>query len=48
MEFRLEKREQMLLKRFSAMENLVSGLNAQSDYLTQQMDILSNMGGKKK
>jgi flagellar hook-associated protein 2 len=48
MEARLEKREQMLIKRFTAMESLVSGLNAQSDYLTQQMDILSNMGGKKR
>lgn len=48
MEMRLEKREQMLLKRFTAMENLVSALNAQSEYLTQQMELLSNMGGKKK
>jgi flagellar hook-associated protein 2 len=47
-ETRLEKREQMLLKRFSTMENLVSALNAQSEYLTQQMDLLSSMGGKKK
>jgi flagellar hook-associated protein 2 len=47
-EHRLEKREQMLIKRFSAMESLVSALNAQSEYLTQQMDLLSNMGGKKK
>ncbi|MFO8083539.1 MAG: flagellar filament capping protein FliD [Desulfobacterales bacterium] len=48
MEMRLEKRENMLLKRFAAMENLVSALNAQSEYLTQQMEMLSNMGGKKK
>jgi flagellar hook-associated protein 2 len=48
MEARMEKREQMLIKKFSAMENLVSGLNAQSNYLTQQMDIISNMGGKKR
>lgn len=48
MEFRLEKREQMLIKRFTAMENLISALNAQSDYLKQQIDMLSQMGGKKK
>jgi flagellar hook-associated protein 2 len=48
MEARLEKREQILTKRFSAMENLVSVLNAQSDYIKQQMDMLSNMGGKKR
>lgn len=48
MEFRLEKREQVMLKKFSIMEKLVSGLNAQSNYLSQQMDMLSNMGGKKR
>lgn len=48
MEMRLEKREHMLLKRFTAMETMVSALNAQSEYLTQQMEMLRNMGGKKK
>jgi flagellar hook-associated protein 2 len=47
-ESRLAKREQMLLKRFSAMESLVSSLNAQGEYIKQQMDMLSNMGGKNK
>jgi len=48
MEMRLEKREHMLLQRFTAMETMVSALNAQSEYLTQQMEMLRNMGGKKK
>lgn len=47
-EARLEQRQKSLEAQFSAMETLVSGLNSQSTYLTQQMDILSNMmsGGK--
>ncbi|MDD2465915.1 MAG: flagellar filament capping protein FliD [Desulfobulbus sp.] len=47
-ESRLEKRQKNLEAQFSAMETLVSGLNSQSSYLTQQMDMLSNMmsGGK--
>ena len=48
MEIRLEKREKMLLERFTAMESLVSALNAQSEYIKQQMDMLSQMGGNKK
>lgn len=43
MEMRLEKRQKMLEAQFGAMESLVSGLNAQSSYLTQQMTMLSNM-----
>lgn len=48
LETRLEYRQKTLEAQFSAMETLVSGLNSQSTYLTQQMDILSNMmsGGK--
>jgi flagellar hook-associated protein 2 len=42
-EARLEQRQKNLESQFSAMETLVSGLNSQSTYLTQQMDILSNM-----
>lgn len=43
MEARLEQRQKTMEAQFSAMETLVSGLNAQSSYLTQQMTILSNM-----
>jgi len=43
MEARLEQRQKTLEAQFSAMETLVSGLNAQSSYLTQQMTMLSNM-----
>lgn len=42
-EARLEHRQKTMEAQFSAMETLVSGLNSQSTYLTQQMDILSNM-----
>ncbi|TYP00172.1 flagellar hook-associated protein 2 [Geothermobacter ehrlichii] len=44
---RLDKREQRLLDQFNAMETLVSALNAQGDYLTQQMTMLQNMWSKK-
>jgi flagellar hook-associated protein 2 len=37
MELRLTKRESSLRSQFSAMEQLVSSLNAQGDFLTQQM-----------
>lgn len=37
MELRLSKRELSLRSQFSAMEQLVSSLNAQGDFLTQQM-----------
>ncbi|AGF79642.1 flagellar capping protein [Desulfocapsa sulfexigens DSM 10523] len=39
----MDKIEERIRAQFNAMELLVSNLNAQSDYLTQQMDILSNM-----
>ena len=38
MELRLSKRELSLRSQFGAMESLVSNLNAQGDFLTQQMD----------
>lgn len=41
MELRLTKREQNLRRQFTAMEQLVSSLNAQGDFLTQQMDALN-------
>ena len=43
METLMDKKEESLRARFSAMETLVSGMNSQSDFLTQQMDMLSNM-----
>lgn len=43
MEPRMAKKESTLRAQFSAMEQLVSGLNAQGSFLTQQMDMLSNM-----
>lgn len=46
MELRLEKREQLLLSQFSAMEQLVSSMNATSSYLTQQMANISSLGGE--
>lgn len=39
----IDKKEATLRARFSAMELLVSGMNTQSNFLTQQMDMLSNM-----
>jgi flagellar hook-associated protein 2 len=38
MELRMTKREQILRSQFGVMEQLVSSLNAQGDFLTQQMD----------
>jgi len=43
MEPRMAKKEAILRAQFTAMESLVSGLNAQGSFLTQQMDMLSNM-----
>lgn len=40
----MEKIEKNMRARFNAMELLISNLNAQSSFLTQQMDALSNMG----
>lgn len=39
----LLKKETTLRARFTAMELLVSGMNSQSNFLTQQMDMLTNM-----
>jgi flagellar hook-associated protein 2 len=47
MELRLSKREASLRAQFSAMETMVSSLNAQGDFLTQQMDILNSFSRKK-
>ncbi|MCK4503516.1 MAG: flagellar filament capping protein FliD, partial [Desulfuromonadales bacterium] len=43
MEMRLEKRELTMRNKFSALEELISGMNSQSAFLTQQMDMLSSM-----
>lgn len=43
MELRMQKREAALRAQFSAMEQLVSSLNAQGSFLTQQFDVLSNL-----
>ena len=43
MEPLIDKKEATLRARFSAMELLVSDMNSQSSFLTQQMDMLSNM-----
>jgi len=42
-EARLVSREKSLRAQFTAMENLVSGMNAQSSFLTQQLSNLSRM-----
>ncbi|MDY0190558.1 MAG: flagellar filament capping protein FliD [Desulfuromonas sp.] len=39
----MEKKESTMRARFSAMELLVSDMNTQSSFLTQQMDMLTNM-----
>ncbi len=43
MELRMAKREETMRAQFSAMEQLVSLLNAQSSFLSQQMTAISNM-----
>jgi len=43
MEMRLEQREKTLRAQFTAMEKLVSGMNAQSSFLAQQMESISNI-----
>ena len=45
LEARMISRERTLQAQFTAMEGLVSGLNAQSSFLSQQMSALSNMMG---
>lgn len=47
-ERRLELRQKTLTDQFTAMEKLVSTMNSQSDYLTQQMTMLSNIWSNKK
>ncbi len=42
-ENRLAKKEETLRAKFTNLEQLISGMNAQSDFLTQQMDMLNNM-----
>jgi len=48
MEARLEKREETLRKQFTVMESLVSSMNAQSSFLTQQLSMISNLGSSRK
>ena len=48
METLLDKKEEGLRARFGAMELLVSSMNSQSNFLTQQMDLMSNMMTGKK
>lgn len=48
MEMRLEKKEETMRKKFAALEELISGMNSQSTFLLQQMDMLSNMMTKDK
>jgi len=43
MELLMDKKEESLRAKFTAMELLVGSLNSQSDYITQQMDMLANM-----
>lgn len=47
LEQRLEKREESLQKQFSALEQLVSTFNSQSEFLTQQISMLSSLWSKK-
>lgn len=42
-EFRMEKREQTLNDQFNALEQMISVMNAQSDYIGKQMSALENM-----
>lgn len=46
-ELRLEKKEVTLRKKFSAMEELVSGMNNQSNFLTAQLKGLENLWSQK-
>jgi len=48
MEARLEQKEKTLRAQFSAMEDLVSGLNAQGGYLLQQLATMPSLGGSSK
>jgi len=44
-ERRLEQRERNLRSQFEALETLVSGMNSQSNFLSQQLSMLGNMMG---
>ncbi|MCF8112116.1 MAG: flagellar filament capping protein FliD [Desulfobacteraceae bacterium] len=44
MQQRLEKREESLRSQFRAMEQMMSELNSQSDFLTRQMDSMPKIG----
>ena len=46
LEVRIEQREKTIRNQFTVLESLVSSLNAQSDFITQQMDMLSNLWSK--
>lgn len=48
MEARLEQRERSLRAQYSAMEQLVNGLNAQGSFLMQQMSNMPTIGSSKK
>lgn len=48
MEDRLAKREETLLAQFAAMEQMVSELNSQSDFLSRQMDMIAKIGSREK
>jgi len=43
MEMRLGKKETTMRNKFNALEELISGMNSQSAFLTQQMNMLSGM-----
>lgn len=47
LESRMEQKERTLRAQFTAMEQLVSGLNAQGGYLLQQLSNMPTIGGKK-
>ncbi|NLK07686.1 MAG: flagellar filament capping protein FliD [Firmicutes bacterium] len=47
-EDRVERREEQLLRQFTALEKALSGLHAQGDWLTQQLDMLSGWGAPQK
>lgn len=47
LEQRLEKREESLRRQFNALEQLISTFNSQSDYLTQQLSMLSSLWSNK-
>lgn len=46
-ELRLGKKEETLLRQFTALEELISAMNSQSDYLSQQMEMMNNLWSKK-